>query len=280
MAQFSSRPRRPSKATTLVAGSLCAAGLALFIAGAWAGVTDLWPVRFPLQLIEGRLKPISMMPEWGLLRWIAPVACWTIRTRSKSNVPTRIRRPRSSSLPGSPTPRTAVLKLPRRATRSGPELRRRPLLRGRLASSGLEWVRRRILDAARGPADRIRRLRQGDPGSRRGRRLQGRAMGLRRRPERDHETARGGPRHAVSPPTFFGNGYQGRILGPLVPDGCGDTFTGETSRIRSPLSLRAEGVDAPIYVSKATRLPLFPGLEGPNLCPHGPAGAGWIRSWD
>jgi len=65
MAQFSSRPRRLSGATTLVAGSLCAVGLALFIAGAWAGVTDSWPVRFPLQLIEGRLKPISMMPESG-----------------------------------------------------------------------------------------------------------------------------------------------------------------------------------------------------------------------
>ena len=65
MAQFSSRPRRLSGARTLVAGSLCAAGLALFIAGEWAGVTNSWPVRFPLQLIEGRLKPISMMPESG-----------------------------------------------------------------------------------------------------------------------------------------------------------------------------------------------------------------------
>ena len=38
MAQFSSRPRHLSGARTLVAGSLCAAGLALFIAGEWAGV--------------------------------------------------------------------------------------------------------------------------------------------------------------------------------------------------------------------------------------------------
>ena len=63
MAQFTFRPRRLSKPRTLVGTSLCAAGLALFVVGAWAGVAESWPVRYPLQLIEGPPKPISMMPE-------------------------------------------------------------------------------------------------------------------------------------------------------------------------------------------------------------------------
>ena len=61
--QFTSRPWRLSKPKTLVLGALCATGLAFFVIGAWAGVTRSWPVRYPLQLIEGQPKPISMMPE-------------------------------------------------------------------------------------------------------------------------------------------------------------------------------------------------------------------------
>ncbi len=53
---------RLSKAMVLSGGALCAAGLAIFVAGAWAGVTRSWPVRYPLQLIEGHPKPIPMMP--------------------------------------------------------------------------------------------------------------------------------------------------------------------------------------------------------------------------
>jgi hypothetical protein len=63
MAKFALIARRLSRTKTLVGGALCATGLAFFILGAWAGVTDSWPVRFPLQLIEGRPKPIAMMPE-------------------------------------------------------------------------------------------------------------------------------------------------------------------------------------------------------------------------
>lgn len=62
LAGFPSRPRL-SKAKALVGGALCAAGLALFAMGAWAGVTNSWPVRYPRQLIEGRPKLISIVPE-------------------------------------------------------------------------------------------------------------------------------------------------------------------------------------------------------------------------
>jgi Carbohydrate esterase, sialic acid-specific acetylesterase len=47
----------------LLGGSLFAVGLALYVAGVWAGVTRSWPVRYPLKLIEGRPKPVSVMPE-------------------------------------------------------------------------------------------------------------------------------------------------------------------------------------------------------------------------
>ena len=91
MAKFVLRARRLSRTKTLVGGALCAAGLAFFVLGRWAGVTNSWPVRFPLQLIEGRPKPIAMMPESGTPRWIAQAACWTIPARSKSSVPTGAR---------------------------------------------------------------------------------------------------------------------------------------------------------------------------------------------
>ena len=55
---------RLSKAMVLSGGALCAAGLAIFVAGAWAGVTRSWPVRYPLQLIEGHPNLTKSHCRW------------------------------------------------------------------------------------------------------------------------------------------------------------------------------------------------------------------------
>ena len=62
MTQAPATLTRLSQSKTVAGGVLCAAGLALFCLGAWAGVTDAWPVRVSLQLIDGRPSPVSIMP--------------------------------------------------------------------------------------------------------------------------------------------------------------------------------------------------------------------------
>jgi hypothetical protein len=51
------------KRRTATYGALALLAVTVFIAGAWAGVVRAWPVRYSLRLIEGLPKPFASAPE-------------------------------------------------------------------------------------------------------------------------------------------------------------------------------------------------------------------------
>ncbi len=257
MAQFSSRPRRPSKATTLVAGSLCAAGLALFIAGAWSGVTDSWPVRFPLQLIEGRPKPISMAPEQ---RHVA-----MDRAGRLLDYPGKIEVRCPDQDPG-----TAVILIAGQSNAANSGAKRHttrypdrilnfvaghcfvadsPLL-GSNGFAGEYWtpLGDQLIDS--GAFDRVILAPVAVGGS------------------RVAQWASGGDLNATMKPLVTDLVSRYRVTHVLWHQGESDFVLGTDADayrrdfLSFAASLRAEGVDAPIYVSKATRC--FPGWKVPN----------------